>query len=257
MSLQKRVDDYLIVNYTKIENDRNTLDKFRWKPISDKIGEGLSPEYIRNRFRVIRKQNDDTIIDIDTPKVKLFIDIETSFNIVFSWGLGNKVRLTPENIIEERKIICISYAFENQTARTLSWHNGDESKMLIEFAKVLAKADIIIGHNSDAFDIKHLRTRFIYHGIPFPTKLQTIDTLKMARANFKFNSNKLDYIAKYLNVGEKQETGGVDLWKKIILQNDKEALKKMVSYCENDVNILQKVYHRLQEFTQVKKFRRN
>jgi hypothetical protein len=38
---------------------------------------------------------------------------------------------------------------------------------------------------------------------------KTIDTLKWARKYFNFNSNKLDYIAKYLGVGQKMDTGGL------------------------------------------------
>jgi len=256
MTLKQKVDNYLQQHYLEIENDRVTNKSFKWRSISNKIGEGLSSEYIRGRFRKIRALNDENILDKDTPKKKLFIDIETSFNIVYSWGIGPKIRLTPDNILEERKIICISYSWENEDkVYTLAWHKGNETKMLNEFAKVIEQADIVVGHNSDAFDIKHLRTRFIYHGIQFPHKLNTLDTLKIARTNFKFNSNKLDYLAQFLGVGKKTETGGIDLWKEVVLNNNTEALNKMISYCENDVLILKKVYEKLQEFTPTRRFR--
>jgi hypothetical protein len=40
---------------------------------------------------------------------RLFFDIETSPNIGYFWRAGYKLNIGHENIIEERKIICISY----------------------------------------------------------------------------------------------------------------------------------------------------
>ena len=59
--------------------------------------------------------------------------------------------------------------------------------------------------------------------------------MKMARANLYMNSNKLDYLAGYFGIGSKTDTGGFDLWKRVCLDNDQEALDKMIEYCENDV----------------------
>ena len=57
----------------------------------------------------------------------------------------------------------------------------------------------------------------------------------------------MDYIAQFLNVGEKLETG-FDLWKDIVLKKDKKALKQMVDYCKNDVGILEKVYNEIANY---------
>jgi len=69
----------------------------------------------------------------------------------------------------------------------------------------------------------------------------------MARNMFKFNSNRLDYIAQYLGVGGKTSTS-YDLWKDIVLKNDKKAMNTMVLYCKNDVEILQKVHEKLLKY---------
>lgn len=257
MNLKNQIDNYLQTNYKKIERIRTTVPNFRWKSISDEVGQGLSPEYIRDRFRKIRLLNDDSILEKDCPKRKLFIDIETSFNIVSSWRIGSKINLGHDNIIQERKIICICYSFEDEDIiHKLHWDNEqNDSKMLSEFSKILDEADILVGHNSDRFDFKFLRTRCIYNGIPFPNKLQTLDTLKMARNSFYFNNNKLDYIAKFLEIGEKVNTGGLELWNKIILNKDQEALNSMIDYCKNDVKITKEVYKKLQKYVPIRKFR--
>jgi DNA polymerase elongation subunit (family B) len=164
---------------------------------------------------------------------RLFFDIETSPNLVFSWNVGHEVRIGHDNIVKERAIICICYKYEgSDKVYSLTWDKGDDKKMLEKFASVINTADEVIGHNSDNFDIKWVRTRCIYHGISMTHEIKSIDTLKASRGKFRFNSNKLDYLGKYLGVGEKMETGGFDLWKDIILKNSKKALTKMVSYCK-------------------------
>ena len=77
----------------------------------------------------------------------------------------------------------------------------------------------------------------------FPT-YQTIDTLKVSRSKFKFNSNKLNYIADYLGIGQKIKTE-FGLWKSIVLENDKSAMEKMIKYCKKDVVLLQQVFEAL------------
>jgi DNA polymerase elongation subunit (family B) len=182
-------------------------------------------------------------------KKRLFFDIETSPNIGFFWQSGYKLNIPYSNIIKERAIICICYKWaDEKQVYSLSWDdNQDDREMLEKFIAVANEASELVGHNSDKFDLPWVRTRCLFHRIPvFPT-YTTIDTLKHARSKFKFNSNRLDYIANYLGVGGKTETG-FDLWKNIVLNNDKVALNKMIDYCKNDVDILEKVYNHLANY---------
>lgn len=180
---------------------------------------------------------------------RLFFDIETSFNIVSSWSVGPKINLSPDNIIHERAIITICYKWEHESrVHSLTWNKGNDKKMLLEFAKIMHSADEVLGHNGDAFDIRWVRTRCIYHGIPLFPDFQSVDTLKLSRRGFKFNSNKLNYIAQFLGIGKKAETGGLQLWKDIVLKNSTSAMKKMVDYCKKDVLLLEKVYQKLSPY---------
>lgn len=185
-------------------------------------------------------------------KRRLFFDIETSFNIGFFWRAGYKQAISPESIITERAIICISWKWEGDSkVYNLRWDRFQcDKNMLEKFMAVLNKADEIIAHNGDRFDIKWLRTRCLKHGIPMFPKYVTLDTLKKAKSGFYFNSNKLDYIAKFLGVGKKMDTGGLDLWKDVILNNSRSALDKMVDYCDQDVRILEKVYNKLKNYVE-------
>jgi len=183
------------------------------------------------------------------PFKRLFFDIETSPNIVYSWSLGYDLNIGQDLLIKERAIICICYKYENDPkVYSLTWNKGNDKKLLQDFVKIINSADEVIGHNGDNFDIKHVRTRCIFHGIPMIPDIQSLDTLKLARRNFKFNSNKLNYIAQFLGLGKKIDTGGFSLWKDV-MANNKSALKKMVDYCKKDVTLLEQVYQKLNSYT--------
>jgi uncharacterized protein YprB with RNaseH-like and TPR domain len=161
---------------------------------------------------------------------RLFFDIETAPNIGLFWEAGYKKTISPDNIIKERAIICICYKWEHEDeVHSLTWDkNQNDKKMLEQFVKVANEADELVGHNGDRFDLPWIRTRCLLHNIPMFPNYTTVDTLKVSRSKFKFNSNKLDYIAQVLGIGKKIHTG-FDLWKKIVLDKDKEAKTAIVN----------------------------
>lgn len=177
---------------------------------------------------------------------RLYFDIEVSPDIVFSWRIGHKVNLNYENIIKERAIICIGYKWEHEKqARILVWDkNQDDKEMLRKFVEIVNLADEAIGHNGDSFDLPWIRTRCLFHNIPMMPEYKTVDTLQWARRKFYFNSNRLDYLGKFMGFGGKIKTE-FDLWKRIVLQNDPKALKAMCDYCKRDVQMLQDVHQKL------------
>jgi len=185
---------------------------------------------------------------------RLFYDIETSFNTIADFSCGWNKTIRPNQIIKERQIICISWKWEGETdVHHVDWGRKQcDKKLLKKFVKEMNKADQLIGHNADRFDIKWIKTRCLYHGIETQVNYRTVDTLKLAKSCLYMNSNKLDYIAQYLEVGAKTDTGGLDLWKDVCLHNDKEALAKMIKYCDNDVVILEKVFNKLNSITKKK-----
>jgi RNase H-like protein len=218
---------------------------------------GVSQQDVVNARAKVRTIIDkvETVLDPARPKRRLFFDLEVSANIVFSWRIGRDVSLSTDDIIQERAIICACWKWEHErTTHSLEWKDGCDKDLLIEFAKVIDSADEVLTQNGDAFDIKWLRARCIYHGIPVTSKFNSIDTLKMARSGFKFNSNKLDYMGKFLGLGQKIKTE-YGLWKDITLKNCPVAMKKMVKYCKRDVILLEDVYSKLQPYCVPKKFR--
>lgn len=182
---------------------------------------------------------------------RLFYDIETSYNVVKAWRAGYNLTITPEDIIHERAIITIAYKWEgDDTVTVLTWDNGDDSKVITEFIKVMGESDEMIGHNIDHFDTKFIMGRALKHGIIGLPKYQSTDTLKLARKHFLLNSNKLDYIAQLLGIGSKIRHRGMAMWDDIILRNDLKALEEMVQYNVQDVRLTEEVYKRLIKYTQ-------
>ena len=183
-----------------------------------------------------------------TPIKRLFWDIETSPNVVFAWRTGFKLTVLPHSIIKERSTICIGYKWQGDAqAHVLTWDGRQSDKVMLKtFLDVAADADELVAHNGDRYDIAWLRTRCLFHKLaPLPA-YKTVDTLAWAKRLCYFNSNGLDYIAKYLGIGSKIDTD-FNLWRSIVLDKDPNALAKMATYCEHDVHILEQVWERLSQ----------
>lgn len=184
-----------------------------------------------------------------TPR-RLFIDIETSPNVVYSWRVGYKIAINYENIVEERAIVCIGYKWQGGPVQHLTWKKGDDKAMLAAFIPILESADEVVAHYGDRFDMPWLRARAAFHGIPVSPYIKTIDTKAQSARLFYFNSNRLDYLSQFLGLGKKIDTD-FDLWKDVVA-GDEAALAKMVRYCRHDVRLLERVYLRLESYNKPK-----
>jgi DNA polymerase elongation subunit (family B)/predicted RNA-binding Zn-ribbon protein involved in translation (DUF1610 family) len=183
---------------------------------------------------------------LKTKRRRLFFDIETSPNIGLFWEAGYKKNITTDNIIKERAIICICYKWEDEKeVYSLQWDSKQNDKtMLTKFIDVANTSNEMVGHNGDKFDLAWIRTRCLFHKIDMFPNYVTIDTLKVARSKFRFQSNRLNYIAEFLGLGGKIKTE-YNLWKDILLRNDKIAMEKMIKYCKKDVTLLEQVFKAL------------
>ena len=183
---------------------------------------------------------------LKTKRRRLYFDIEVSPNIGLFWEAGYKKNIDYQSIIKERAIICICWKWEDdKQVEFAHWDSKQNDKSLLEkFIKVANEADELIGHNGIKFDLAWIRTRCLFHSIEMFPNYKSIDTLQVSRSKFKFNSNRLNYIAQFLGIGQKIKTD-YNLWKDIVLHKDKKSLEKMIKYCQMDVVLLEKVYKKL------------
>lgn len=223
---------------------KNKEPRYRLKPaIALKLGLTLNKQ---NRY-YLNKERERKWLDMSQckPLKRLFFDIETSRMVlqVKAFSIRYEQRLSYKDIVEDSKIICISYKWEGEDqVHHVKWDkNHCDKQLLKKFIPIMNEADELVGHNGDNFDIKIVRTRAIYHRLPFRVNTPSLDTLKKARSYFKFPNNKLDTIAHFLGVGAKIEHEGIRMWNKVEL-GDKEALKDMIEYCDMDVVVLEDCY---------------
>lgn len=182
---------------------------------------------------------------------RLILDCETTPNQVFSWDIGWRVSISHSNIIEERKLICIGWKWAGEKAVHCEvWDGVNDYNVVKAIAAVLEQADVVITHNGTAFDLPWIRTRAAHHRIPILPFIKEHDTLQVAKRVFRFNSNSLAYISEFLGIGQKIKTD-YKLWLDV-MEGDEKALRKMVKYCKNDVQLTEDVYNLLEAYGPLK-----
>lgn len=189
-------------------------------------------------------------------KVKiLFLDIETAPILAYIWNIGPKVSIGLNQIKSDSYVLSWSAKWNNSSkVMYKDMRNkapGDDKELVKEIYKLMLEADVVCGQNSDRFDIKRLKARFAFHGLPPLPKLNTIDTLKIAKKNFDLTSFKLEYMCKFFNLPHKKRKSrkfiGMDLWTEC-LKNNKAAWEEMRLYNIDDVRTLEDLYYKLQPY---------
>ena len=189
------------------------------------------------------------------PMKVLFWDIETAPMVVASWGLFNQTH-SHDAILEDWYIICAAWRWEGEKKiETVSLLDDkqrfkknvkDDYHVVKKLHELLSKADVIVAHNGDNFDLKKFNARALAHGLDPIPPIASVDTLKVARQNFKLSSNRLDFVGKFLGVGQKIENPK-GLWLRA-LKGEVAAIKQMVVYNKGDIELLEAVYKKLQPF---------
>ncbi len=192
------------------------------------------------------------------PKI-LYIDIENSRMVVEfeTYSLyGNDV-IHPKHIKHDWYITCVAWGWLDNKAqkiknietvavndfKTFKKDFRDDRLVVKKVHEVLQEADIIVGHNSDSFDIKKLNYKFIKYGLPAIDLPPTVDTLKVAKKYARSSSNKLYYLAKEFGVSMK-----IDLPPSVMHSADKgceKSLKKLVHYNKGDIKAGAQLYFKL------------
>jgi DNA polymerase III epsilon subunit-like protein len=174
---------------------------------------------------------------------KLFLDIETAPNLVYVWGLWNQ-NVGINQIVEPGYTLCWAAQWEGE--KTLHFRSivGGEQQMLEGIHQLLEEADAVVHYNGRRFDMPMLNKEFIKHGLEPPAPYHQIDLLETARRRFRFESNKLDYVAQFLGVGTKLQHKGMELWRDC-MDGDAKAWKEMERYNKQDVRLLPQVYQKL------------
>jgi len=197
-----------------------------------------------------RYQREGRFAETRQPKI-LLLDIETARMWVGAWRLG-KQHVGPDQIIKDWFMFgwCAKWLFNSEMMSEFVTGEEavkrDDGRICKTLWALLDSADVVITHNGNAFDVPKINTRFIINHMIPPSPFQTIDTCLVARKQFAFSSNSLNYLSLLLHSKEKLETD-YKLW--IRCENgEQEALDYMEKYCGVDVTRLEEAYLELRPY---------
>lgn len=228
-----------------------------WNKLAKKFGFS-SGEMLRSQFRRERKKQGLPKRDKkefqaqikNAPKILVF-DLETSPIIAYVWGLWNQ-NIQHDRIIDGWFLLSWSakWLFSDEvfsdTLKSKEVLERNDERIVKTLWEIMDQADIIVAHNAKGFDIPRAQSRFLFHRLQPPSFSKVIDTLEIAKKNFDFSSNSLNYICGYLNLELKKETN-FELWRKC-MEGNSEALNEMRDYNRQDVNTLESMYVEVRPF---------
>ena len=175
----------------------------------------------------------------------LLLDIETAPNKAYVWGLFDQ-NIALNQLDASSYILCWSAKWLGEEAITFRkvqrrTQQREMRSMLLGMRALLNEADVVIHFNGSKFDIPTLQKEMLRLRIAPPAPFKQIDLYLVARKTFRFESNKLEYLLKVLDLSTKVKHEGFGLWVKC-MDGDPEAWKTMEAYNRGDVVGLEELY---------------
>lgn len=191
----------------------------------------------------------------------LTFDIESMANLVWSWqtrgkdwsAIDTELKWYPLGVgvkWEGEDPVYLSLDKQKGYKPVITRHKDGSFKvrkpnvkpLMKEVWEYLDEADVVVGFNSKAFDIKKLQDYFLALGMKPFSPVQHVDVMQEKKKLTSSNSNTLDYTSQEWGYGRKQSHEGWPLWIKCA-EGDTEALRLMEEYCLRDVEITEQCYH--------------
>jgi len=109
----------------------------------------------------------------------------------------------------------------------------NDARILETLFYMMDEADYICGHNSNNFDLKKLKWRFLKHGWGYPHEAKKLDSYRMS-GDTKPASRGLEHLS--VEFGGKRKMG-LDIfeWIEIVEKGTPKLLRKADKYCRGDV----------------------
>jgi DNA polymerase elongation subunit (family B) len=171
----------------------------------------------------------------------LLLDIETAPHKVFTWGLFNQ-NVSLNQIQESGYTLSWSAKwYGDHNVMFSSIHKDGKQLMLEKIYALVEEADVIVHYNGTKFDVPTLNKEWMGMGWGPPATFNEVDLYRVVRNRFRLASNKLSYIAEYLDLGAKVNHKGMELWIEC-MDGVPEAWQVMEEYNKQDVVLLEKLY---------------
>lgn len=178
------------------------------------------------------------------PKI-LLLDIETKPNLAYVWKFW-KENVGPKQVVTSTEMYSWAAKWLGEEKVIYEDTQGfNERTILSSLVFLLDEADIVIAHNGERFDLPYIMSRCAIHRINPPSPYKIIDTLKVAKREFRFPSNSLEYLSNAFDLKNKKlnhaKFPGFELWLGI-MNNNPEAWKENKEYNIQDVKALEELY---------------
>ena len=174
---------------------------------------------------------------IDDPVILLY-DIETT-NL--GADMGVITTFAWRDLLRDRKTKCISI-HETKQFKKAPW---DDSGIVKQIYDLFLKADGVVAHYGDKFDMPFIKARLARHKIYLPS-IPSIDTCLVARKHLRLQSNRLDNLADYFGVTPKIKVSK-ETWKRA-QAFDVKALRELKRRCAGDVDTLADIYEHIKGY---------
>ena len=174
----------------------------------------------------------------------LILDIETAPNMAYVWRFF-KENVGAKQVLDHSFIMSFAAKWLNEE-KTFYFSSNDYGEKNIVWAliELLDAADVVIAHNGNGFDLPTIQGRALVHGLKPPSPYRVLDTRLVAKSEFNFPSNSLEYLADVLGVEKKDQHKnfpGFLLWAEC-LKGNQEAWEELKTYNIQDVITLEQVY---------------
>jgi hypothetical protein len=237
-------------------NTKKTIDRISWENLNtDHKDWGYSGGVaLRSAWRKEKARREKLIIiqekNISIPRIGI-ADIETLPNEVYVWKLFDQ-NVNISQIIRDTCLLSWAGKFLNESEMYSDVLTSDEAierkdeRIVKSVWDFLSKCDAVVGHNWTNFDGKILNSLFLLYDLP-PLHYKIIDTLMIAKNNFRFTSNKLEFINSKLGIRNKISNDGFPLWA-ACCKGEENALKEMQLYNIGDIHSSESLFYKMRPY---------
>jgi DNA polymerase elongation subunit (family B) len=178
----------------------------------------------------------------------LILDIETSPSVAYVWRFWQE-NISPKQVLEHPFIMSFAAKWLGEPDIIYEENRTEDDRAIIErLVFYLDLADIVVAHNGDRFDLPKIRARALVNGIKPPSPVKIVDTYKIAKKEFGFPSNSLEYLCDALDCkvkkGKHKQFPGFELWLECLRKNEEDWLE-LKEYNIDDVIALEELYLKL------------
>lgn len=159
-------------------------------------------------------------------------------------------RIHADAVTEWPRTICAAWRWRGEKKMNFSavWEWSDPAAgptgLAQDLHRVYDEADVVVGHNIDGFDTKKIASDWLQAGFSPPSPWKSIDTLKVARQRFGYESNTLNALCERLGISAKTDRYDARV-ARAACEGNVAAQRRIKRYNQGDIVATEALYERL------------